>query len=58
MISPLERAMTLHLDTTLCWRCNSEYPIDLYACPQCNAINGNVDLEGALKQQDDSHEKS
>jgi len=36
--------------TTLCWRCNKQYPCTDKTCPKCHAINANIDPHGALKQ--------
>ncbi len=38
------------MKTTMCWRCNEEYPIAFHYCPDCQAINGNANLEGAQRQ--------
>ena len=36
--------------STLCWRCTFVYPIQMPHCPDCKAINANVNLEGAKAQ--------
>lgn len=33
-----------------CWNCANEYSADSAACPQCNAVNANVDLLKAIEQ--------
>ena len=38
------------LGRTLCWRCNADYERRSATCPNCQAINGNVDPKGALRQ--------
>jgi ribosomal protein L40E len=38
---------------TLCWNCNAVYPKDAATCPSCGRINANVDLDGAIKQQEE-----
>jgi Zn finger protein HypA/HybF involved in hydrogenase expression len=37
------------MNTTLCWKCNQEYPITDAECPNCDAPNGNVDPDAAWK---------
>ena len=38
------------LGQTLCWRCNAAYEAHSTPCPNCQAINGNVDPKGAMRQ--------
>lgn len=40
--------------TTCCWRCNAAYPMHSTPCPKCDAINANVDPEGAARQMRES----
>lgn len=38
------------LVTTLCWKCDEEYPSTVAKCPNCNACNANVNTDAAMFQ--------
>ncbi len=36
----------------MCWRCNHPYPTTPPTCPNCGAINPNIDFDGAVLQME------
>ena len=40
--------------TTLCWRCQAEYPASSLQCPACCASNANIDIDTASIEMDDA----
>ncbi len=39
--------------TTLCWNCNTVYPMEAHQCPGCCATNANKDLASAQEEMQD-----
>lgn len=35
---------------TLCWNCSKPYLLDCPKCPHCNATNGNIDRDAAMRE--------
>jgi hypothetical protein len=45
--------MNMEMTTGCCWNCSTDYAIEEHHCPECEAINPNVDLQAAMDQMNE-----